>query len=412
VKSELDTRMQEAGLDALMVVGPATHNSPMTYFTGIVHVSGAELLKKRGQPPVLVCNPMEREEAALTGMSTRVRNNADWFALLEKCGGDLIEANAQDLAGLLREFDIRGRLGLYGQGDLGYQYPVFRRLSELVPQVEFVAEPPREAVLRRTRATKDEQEIERIRAIGQTTVAVVAEVAAFLTSHQARDGVLVDRNGEPLTVGAVKRRINLWLAMRGAENPEGTIFALGRDAGVPHSVGAEGDLIRTGVPIVFDIYPCEAGGGYFYDLTRTWCLGYAPDEVARVYDDVLTVYRDLAASLQADRLFQEVQRRTCELFEARGHPTVKGSPGSLEGYVHSIGHGVGLDVHEAPFSGDQEENQDRLSPGSVFTIEPGLYYPDRGLGVRLEDTYWMRPGGGAEVLADFPLDLVLKVPGA
>jgi len=267
------------------------------------------------------------------------------------------------------------------------------------------------AVLRRARATKDEQEIERLRAIGKSTVAVVAEVATFLTSHQPRDGVLVNRNGEPLTVGEVKRRINLWLAMRGAENPEGTIFSLGRDAGVPHSVGAEGDLIRVGTPIIFDIYPCEAGGGYFYDLTRTWCLGYAPDDVARVYADVLEVYRATTAAIRPEALFRDYQRMTCELFEARGHPTVKSNPNTLEGYVHSLGHGVGLDVHETPFSRDQEDNQDRLLAGSVFTVEPGLYYPDRGLGVRLEDTYWVRPGGGAEIIAEFPLDLVLKVPG-
>jgi len=344
-------------------------------------------------------------------LATHVREPAAWLALLAQTGGDVVETQARDYAGLLDAFDIRGRLGLYGQADIGSAFPVFRRLAELAPQVEIVAEAPMRAVLRRARATKDEQEIERLRAIGKSTVAVVAEVATFLTSHQPRDGVLVNRNGEPLTVGEVKRRINLWLAMRGAENPEGTIFSLGRDAGVPHSVGAEGDLVRVGTPIIFDIYPCEAGGGYFYDLTRTWCLGYAPDDVARVYADVLEVYRATTAAIRPEALFRDYQRMTCELFEARGHPTVKSNPNTLEGYVHSLGHGVGLDVHETPFSRDQEDNQDRLLAGSVFTVEPGLYYPDRGLGVRLEDTYWVRPGGGAEIIAEFPLDLVLKVPG-
>lgn len=411
MKSDIDALMQEAGLDALLITGSAAHNPPMTYLTGIVHVSHADLFKKRGQAAVLVCDPMEREEAARTGLATHVREPAAWLALLAQTGGDVVETQARDYAGLLDAFDIRGRLGLYGQADIGSAFPVFRRLAELAPQVEIVAEAPMRAVLRRARATKDEQEIERLRAIGKSTVAVVAEVATFLTSHQPRDGVLVNRNGEPLTVGEVKRRINLWLAMRGAENPEGTIFSLGRDAGVPHSVGAEGDLVRVGTPIIFDIYPCEAGGGYFYDLTRTWCLGYAPDDVARVYADVLEVYRATTAAIRPEALFRDYQRMTCELFEARGHPTVKSNPNTLEGYVHSLGHGVGLDVHETPFSRDQEDNRDRLLAGSVFTVEPGLYYPDRGLGVRLEDTYWVRPGGGAEIIAEFPLDLVLKVPG-
>ena len=93
------------------------------------------------------------------------------------------------------------------------------------------------------------------------------------------EDMLIGRDGEPVTIGQVKGLINLWLAERGAENPEGTIFAIGRDAAVPHSSGNPSDILRLGQTIVFDIYPCEAGGGYFYDFTRTWCLGYAPDDV-------------------------------------------------------------------------------------------------------------------------------------
>jgi Xaa-Pro aminopeptidase len=79
------------------------------------------------------------------------------------------------------------------------------------------------------------------------------------------------------------------------------------------------------------------------------------------------------------------------------------------GYVHSIGHGVGLNIHERPFSGSDSSDKDILSPGTVMTIEPGLYYPEQGMGVRLEDTYWVNPVGKIEVLADFPMDLVLPV---
>ena len=96
---------------------------------------------------------------------------------------------------------------------------------------------------------------------------------------------MVKPNGDPLTIRDVKQRINLWLSERGAENPEDTIFAIGRDAGVPHSSGNPMTSLRLGQTIVFDIYPCEAGGGYFYDFTRTWCLGYAPDEVHCIIRD-------------------------------------------------------------------------------------------------------------------------------
>ena len=80
---------------------------------------------------------------------------------------------------------------------------------------------------------------------------------------------------------------------------------------------------------------------------------------------------------------------------------------TTDGYVHSLAHGIGLDVHEAPSFYTKYE--DVLLPGSVITVEPGLYYPDRGLGVRIEDTAWMRPDGVLETLVEFPKDLVLKM---
>ena len=77
--------------------------------------------------------------------------------------------------------------------------------------------------------------------------------------------------------------------------------------------------------------------------------------------------------------------------------------------MHSLGHGLGLHVHENPTFGAGATEADRLDPGVVVTIEPGLYYPERGMGVRLEDTVYARPDGGFEVLADYSLDLVLPI---
>jgi len=88
------------------------------------------------------------------------------------------------------------------------------------------------------------------------------------------------------------------------------------------------------------------------------------------------------------------------------------SPNTERGFVHSLGHGLGLDVHESPTFSGLASNDDILEPGSVITLEPGLYYPDQDLGVRLEDTLWIRPDGTPEILATYPLDLVLRMNGA
>ena len=103
------------------------------------------------------------------------------------------------------------------------------------------------------------------------------------------------------------------------------------------------------------------------------------------------------------------QQQTCELFEARGHSTIMSDPQTQEGYVHSLGHGLGLHVHERPSFRTSSGAGDRLEPGVVVTIEPGLYYPQRDMGVRLEDTVWVRPNGEIEVLVEYPLDLVLPM---
>ncbi|MEW6567970.1 MAG: M24 family metallopeptidase [Chloroflexota bacterium] len=412
MKSDIDRLMEAAGLDALFVRGGSEHNPAMAYFAGKAHLTQGYLLKKRGQAPVLFHGSMERDEAAQAGLQTKDLSEYNITELLEQTGGDLIQASVLLQRRLFEEFEVHGRVALYGRVEVGPVYSVLRRLEQELDGIELVGESESQSVLARARATKDAEEVERIRQMGKTTVGVVAEVATYLTSMQAKDGLLVNREGQPVTIGDIKRRINLWLAMRGGQHPEAVIFAQGRDAGVPHSTGDNVQAIAIGQPIIFDIFPCEVDGGYYYDFTRTWCLGYAPEDVLRAYEDVRAAHQTAIDELRVEVPCRQVQIAVCDHFESRGHPTQRTDPKTESGYVHGLGHGVGLAVHEAPFFSHLESNQDVVLGGSVFTIEPGLYYPERGFGVRLEDTVWMRPDGQAEVLAEFPYDLVLTVPGA
>jgi Xaa-Pro aminopeptidase len=411
MKNEIDDLMTAGEIDALLIAGPTSHNPAMVYFTGIKPISSTFLIKKVGQAPVLFYLPMERDEAASTGLQTKNIFDYDIYKLLEETGGDQMRMLALQLQRMLQDFDISGRVALYGETEIGSLFASLRLLEQIQPDVEIVGEDTSRSVLGRARTTKDEDEISRIRKMGQVTTNVVSDVAGFLTSHNVKNDLLVDRSGNVLTVGAVKRRINTWLSMRGADNPHGCIFAIGRDAGVPHSSGSDDDPVAVGKSIIFDIYPTEAGGGYYFDFTRTWCLGHAPDDVQAAYEDVLDVYDSVREAMEADAPFRDYQIMACEMFAERGHATIMSDRNTKEGYVHSLGHGLGLDVHEAPNSVHLESNQDRLRPGSVVTIEPGLYYPGRNYGVRIEDTIWVRPDGKMEILADYPKDLVLKMPG-
>lgn len=409
MKSDLNHLMEINNLDALWITGNGQHNPAMVYLTGGGHFSNADLFIRRGADPVLFCYPMERDEAAKSGYT--VRNIADYqpAELLKQANGDLLQATVARYMLMFADMGLDfGRLGVYGQLDAGNAYAVISGIRQALPGVTFEAD-LHGKILLAAMATKDVTEVERIRRMGHITIQVVGETADFLSSHSVSNEVLIKKDGRPLTIGEVKARINLLLAERGAENPEGTIFAIGRDAGVPHSTGAAKDLLRLGQTIVFDIFPCESGGGYYYDFTRTWCLGYAPDAALALYEDVRAVYQQIMTELRPGAICSEYQQRTCELFEAQGHVTIRTDPQIQSGYVHSVGHGLGLHIHERPFLRLNGAEDDRLDPGVIFTIEPGLYYPERSMGVRLEDTVWVRPDGGIEILAPYPLDLVIPV---
>lgn len=406
MKSDLDLLMQERGFEAILVFGAAENNPPMTYLTGGGHVGGATLVKKRGEGAVLVCNPMEREEAARSGLEVHLY---DEFAL-ESESSDSAQAFALRLRAILQRFGVTGRVGVYGQTDFGPLFAALTHFQTLMPEVQLVGEPRERSLFLYAMETKEPDEVERIRRMGQITTEVVRLTQTYLTGCAVReDEVLLKEDGTPLTVGDVKGKIRLWLAERGAEPREGFIFAIGHDAGVPHSTGNPADWLRLGQTIVFDIYPAEAGGGYFYDFTRTWSLGYATPEAERLYQQVMDVYQQVVAQLKVNTAFKEYQRLACTLFEQAGHKTLLSHKTLLEGYVHSLGHGVGLNIHERPASGLSVADDNRLKPGVVITIEPGLYYPEQGMGFRIEDTYWVRPDGQFERLAEYPYDFVLPM---
>ena len=400
MKSDLDALMKAAKLDAVVVLGSAEYNPAMYYFTGSAHVTDAALFKKTGQPPVLYCNAMERAEAAKSGMQVKPLPTGAIEVLV-----------AQPKTIFEEQALTAGRVGFYGVLDAGDLLSIVDAVRAALPGVELVGDPHDDSIFLHAMETKDADEVAHIRRMGQVTTEVVGMVERYLTERQVReDEVLLKEDGSPLTIGDVKGKISLWLAERGAADVEGVIFAIGRDAGVPHSAGTPSDLMRLGQTIVFDIYPAEAGGGYFYDFTRTWSLGYATPQAQHLYDEVRGVYDKVIDNVDLNVSFKEYQKLVCDEFHKGGHNTPMHTQGVLEnGYVHSLGHGVGLNIHERPWSRHTLPDDNILKPGVVITIEPGLYYPEKGMGARIEDSYWVRPDGKMEILAEYPYDFVLPM---
>ncbi|MCX7680722.1 MAG: Xaa-Pro peptidase family protein [Anaerolineae bacterium] len=407
MKQDLDRLMEEKGLDAILVSGSGYSNPAMYYLTNGTPLTRGHVLKKRGQPPVLLCSPMERELAEASGLTVVNMNKYDYLSILRE-KGDALAASVELYRRIFADLEVRGKVGFYGMADQGQAWVLLEALNEQLEDIEVHGDFD-VTLIEIARATKDEAEVGRIREVARRTCAIVGQTVEFLKSHRVWDGVLVQSDGTPLTIGRVHEEIRRLIAAAHLEDPLGFIFSIGRDAGIPHSKGSPSEVIALGRSIIFDIFPCEAGGGYYFDLTRTFCLGYAPPEVERAYQDVYECMEGIIASYEVGKEVREYQRRVCEFFEGRGHPTIASDPRTESGYVHNLGHGVGLSIHEEPRFMDVPSNTEVLRPGHVFTCEPGLYYPDQGFGVRIEDVIYIDAEGAVHNLTDFPKELVIPI---
>ena len=220
-----------------------------------------------------------------------------------------------------------------------------------------------------------------LRSIREAQVAAVAAMSRAVGVIRAAKvdaaGRLVHR-GRVLTSEAVRCEIEHVLVDHACIARE-TIVACGRAAADPHARGT--GPLKAGEPIVIDIFPQHKEPGYWGDLTRTVVKGRASEPVRRMYNAVRAAQKAALAALRAGTTGQVVDAAVRNVFEKRGFVTGV-SRGVPEGFTHSTGHGVGLDIHESP---SLSPMGGKLRAGQVVTVEPGLYYKRFG-GIRVEDT--------------------------
>ncbi|MFI2856393.1 M24 family metallopeptidase [Paenibacillus sp. JSM ZJ436] len=178
----------------------------------------------------------------------------------------------------------------------------------------------------------------------------------------------------------------------GAQAPSfDTMVLTGSHTALPHGVPGmreiqEGDLLMFDLGVYY--------GGYASDITRTFAVGHLSAEARHIYDTVLAANLSAIAAVKPGVSYGSIDQAARSLIEQAGYG---------EAFLHRLGHGLGLDVHEAPFI--HGLNNDLLQPGAVFTIEPGVYIPGIG-GVRIEDDVWVTEQG-VEILTTFPKELTV-----
>jgi Xaa-Pro aminopeptidase len=261
---------------------------------------------------------------------------------------------------------------------------------------------PDEREFIRRRRAKTQAEIAGVRRAQQAADAAMAAAAELLRAAQA-NGDILQLNGEPLTAEMVRARIREVCAEHDAPTGDDIIVASGPAGATGHENGS--GPLGAGVPIVIDIWPRDEESGCFADMTRTFVAGGpVAADVARWHSLCEEALNRVCAALEPGVTGRELFGAACDVFEEAGEPTqrTKRDGETLhDGFFHSLGHGVGLEVHEEPSLG--RTGTDELVAGDVIAIEPGCYRNGYG-GVRVEDLMLVTEDG-YERLTDFPYAL-------
>lgn len=406
MKADLDHLMDARNLDAIVIECTDHFSAPRAYLTDGVSITQGKVIKKRDAAPILIVNPMETEEAKKSGLIVHSYSDLGWQDMVKAANGDRDKASIAFWGKCLEMADVmQGKIGIYGVGEFSTILDTVTRLRLAYPHYDFAGESGM-TIFHEAFLTKDAQEIARMREIGRRVGLVLQATWDFIAGHHAQGEVVVKTDGSALTVGDVKRFVRRVLLDHDLEDTN-MIFAPGRDAGFPHSRGEMDDALQLGQAIVFDLFPRELGGGYYHDCTRTWSIGYAVPEVRAAYEQVMDAF-DLAVEIIRPGMDAKApQIAVLDYFEMLGHKTNRSDPNANEGFVHALGHGVGLNIHERPAM--NHLSTDILQIGNVLTIEPGLYYPEQGFGVRVEDTFCIDETGELVSLTPFHKELVLPL---
>jgi Xaa-Pro aminopeptidase len=351
--------------DAFLIVGNS-NNSDIFYSTHLFSSDPFAYVQTKDASETILVSDMERKRAELESRVSRVRTLQDYdYRGKIKERGDSAVAYCDCLAQLLQELGAR-RIAV----PRDFPYHIAQVLKEDGFSFEAIKSP-----FQQLRAKKSGGEIGKIRKAQDACNLAMKAAAEMIHKSEVVNGHL-NYHGYDLTAEKVRAAIDITLIEHGCE-AEGTIVACGKGSANPHWEGS--GLIMADEPIIIDIFPRNKRDRYYADMSRTVLKGKATERLSDMYETVLLAQETAIAMVKPGVRCSDIHSRVCEIFEEKGYATYKS--GSSVGFIHSTGHGVGLEIHEAPPVGESDVV---LEEGNVITIEPGLYYPDVG-GIRLED---------------------------
>ena len=372
-KFNIKQALEEAGTDTYLMTGNI-HNSDIYYVTNFLASDEFAYLQTAAGDEILFISDMEKGRAQIESRVPIIKTIQD-FGFREKFKEkkDASIAYAGCISDLLMETRIK-RIAV------PYDFPTF--YSNCLKEAGFTIVPVK-SPFRKIRSRKSPEEIEAIKYAQMAGEKAMEAAIALIAGAEEKGGILY-HNGQPLTGIGVNSIIDHRLLDFGCETEE-IIVSCGKDTANPH--GTTDGPLRANEPIILDIFPRSKKKRYFADMTRTVIYGEATKELKEMYEAVRTAQKKAFEMIKPGVSAASVHNEVCKTFEKLGYDTYKS--GSKVGFIHSTGHGVGLDVHELPGIGETEVF---LETGNVITIEPGLYYPEIG-GIRLEDLVLVTENG-------------------
>jgi Xaa-Pro aminopeptidase len=351
----LSKAIRKSGADAYVIYA-SSRDTDMKYLTHFTTSDPFVFFKKPGEPGVIIVSQMEIGRASREATSAVMTRTQAGLPEIMKTEKDPNRATAKMIAGQV------GRKILVPPN---FPIALANAMSEYCSVVVDGG------TIQSMRAKKSKIELVLMKKVQKVTEKAIDRAISLIRSSSVKKGILyIDQ--KPLTSEHVKFAMHSLLLEHGCSAVD-TIVSCGEDTAIPHMSGS--GPLKSDEPIVIDLFPVDEKSGFYADMTRTVVKGEPSKDIREMYDALREAKQLGISRVKAGVSGADIHLAVVDFFNERGYET------DTRGFIHNLGHGVGLQVHELPTIGPAGK---ALETGNVITIEPGLYYPGIG-GVRLED---------------------------
>jgi Xaa-Pro aminopeptidase len=351
----LSKAIRKSGADAYVIYA-SSRDADMKYLTHFTTSDPFVFFKKPGEPGVIIVSQMETGRASREATSTVMTRTQAGLPEIMKTEKDPYRATAKMIA---------AQVGKKILVPPNFPIALANAMSEYCT-VEVDG-----GTIQSMRAKKSKIELILMNNVQKVTEKAMDRAISLIRSSSVKKGILY-LDQKPLTSEHLKFSMHSLLLEHGCSAVD-TIVSCGEDTAIPHMSGS--GPLKSDEPIVIDLFPVDEKSGYYADMTRTVVKGEPSKDIREMYDALREAKKLGISRVKAGVSGADIHQAVVDFFNERGYET------DTRGFIHNLGHGVGLQVHELPTIGPAGK---ALESGNVITIEPGLYYPGIG-GVRLED---------------------------